>query len=835
MSDERERWLRVRGIFDQASDLDTAERDAYLDRTCDGDAALRAEVEALLDADRAAAEGFRPQIASATEALAEPSLELQEHLGPYRIESELGRGGMGVVYAAVRDDGEYRQQVAVKVMAQLLATESAAERFRNERQILADLEHPAIARLLDGGTTEHGAPYLVMEYIQGEPIDVYCRRRKASLEERLGLMVKVCRAVSHAHARLIVHRDLKPANILITTDGEPKLLDFGIAKILDGERETVQTRTGSLPLTPRYASPEQVAADSITVATDIYSLGIVLYELLSGVSPYGDVSVQSPARLAQAICDVDPVRLSVAARQAVQKGGAPPVAARRLEGELDAMVGTALRKEPERRYATVDQLAADLQRYLDGLPVTAVPDSFFYRAGKWLRRNTLVAALAALAVLALVGGLIARTVEAERANLEAARAEQEKERANLEATVANEVALFLESVFDSAGPVDATRREVTARQLLDAATERVDQLEDQPLVQARVLRVMGRAYKELALFDESEDLLKRSLEAMDRSPDATSDGYFLVHLALGNLLKERQRPPEAEVQFRAALEHVRQTDRRQGPEEIRALHQLGLMLSHQGKLEDAESMLLDAVAMAQAQPTPDLRSQLTINFILGSLYADKGDLERSHEVTKEGLRLAREVSGPKHQATVVGLINAGQGLIELGRPDEAEPYLVEAVETAESFLPAVHPLVAAAERNLGAMQARQGRLDEAETVLGQALAHHAKLYDEEQFLTQLVQSNVALVRLRQGRLDEADGLFAKSLAAIEPDFGSEHHVVGEILHFQGELRVRQGRQADARKLFERALQIREKVFGPDGGLTVETRRALAALDSSTTD
>ncbi|MEM8933560.1 MAG: tetratricopeptide repeat-containing protein kinase family protein, partial [Acidobacteriota bacterium] len=599
-------------------------------------------------------------------------------------------------------------------------------------------------------------------------------------------------------------------------------LDFGIAKILDAGDETIVTRTGALPLTPRYASPEQIAAESITVATDIYSLGIVLYELLSGASPYGEESHASPARLAVAIADIDPVRVSVAARQQQSEsdeGGA--VSSRELVGELDAIVATALRKDPSRRYASVDHFGADLRRFSDGLPVAAVPDRFAYRAGKWLRRNILPATLAAMVVLALVGGLVARTLEAQRAELE-------KERANYEATVSDRVALFLETLFDSAAPVNASSDEMTARELLGLATGRIDQLADQPLVQARVLRAIGRAHKEMALFDDAERLLERALATLESAPRAAPKHFLQAHLALGNLYKERQRPADAERQFRAALAAVEKTEQRGGADHIRALHQLGLVLSHQRQLDAAEQTLLDAVAMARAQPEPDLRSLLTISFILGSLYADKGDLERAHEVTKEGLRLAREVSGPQHQATVVGLINSGQGLIELGRPEEAEPYLAEALDSAASFLPDVHPLVAAAERNMGAMLARLGRLDEAERYLAKALDSHAKLYGEEQFLSQLVLGNVALVRLRQGRLDEADPLFAKALVAIEPDFGSEHHVVAEILHFQGELRRLQGREAEARELFERALQIRTQVFGADGILTIETRRALDA-------
>ncbi|MEM6456971.1 MAG: serine/threonine-protein kinase [Acidobacteriota bacterium] len=821
--DAKARWRQIRDCFDQASTRTGAARTAYLDAACADDPDLRREVEALLDADRRAAAAFKPQIGAAADQLLAPSVQPDDRLGAYRIVEERGRGGMGVVYQAARDDGAYAQRVAIKVMSRYLATEAAVQRFENERQILAHLAHPAIARLLDGGTTDDGAPYLVMEFVEGEPIDVHCRRRAARLDARLDLFLQVAEAVAHAHARLVVHRDLKPANILVTDDGAPKLLDFGIAKILDDERQTLTTRTGTLPLTPRYASPEQVAGAPITVATDVYSLGVVLYELLSGASPYGAVDQASPARLAQAIADVDPVRLGVAARR---MQGTPDAVASvppsRLDGELEAIVATALRKEPARRYATVDQLAADLRRYRTGQPVTAVPDSFGYRAGKWLKRNALPAALGLLVVVALVAGLVARTVEARRA-------ERQTELAQLEAAASNQVAAFLEGVFDSAAPMDADSQDVTARALLDAAVGRIDQLDDQPFVQARVLRVMGRSYKELGQLDDAEQLLTRALAALDAAPEAGPDHYFLVHSALGNALKESQQPAEAETQFRAALTQLAQTARKGSTDHIKILRQLGLMLSHQRRLDEAEMLLVEAVGMAERLPQPHLDTQLSLHFVLGSLYADQGDLERSHASMKEGLRLARMAYGDDHQATVIGLINVGQGLLELGRFDEAAPHVREAVTRATAFLPLGHPLVVTAQRNLGALLARQGQLDEAETVLQTALEGHTALYGPDQFLTQLVRSSLARIALRRGQLDAADADFATALAAIEPSFGSEHHVVAELLHVQGELRQRQGRVEEARALFDRALAIRETVFGPDGAPTRATRAARDAL------
>jgi serine/threonine protein kinase len=418
-----ERWQRVEELFLTVADRPAAEREAYLTRVCGGDEELRRELLSLLARDTN--EDFIEKPIAGVAIGLSPELgddAAGSRIGPYRLTRLVGRGGMGAVYEAVRDDAQFRQQVAIKLIKGGMDSAFVRERFVRERQILASLDHPHIARLFDGGATEDGRPYFVMEFVNGEPITDYCRRRELSLDEKLKLFRDVCSAVQHAHQKLVVHRDLKPSNILVTTDGAPKLLDFGIAKLLtpDPGEATTRTETAIRLMTPDYASPEQVRGSAITTATDVYSLGVVLYELLTARRPY-QFETYSPFEIERAICDTEAPPPSEAARE---QTGAPAKLARQLAGDLDNIVLMALRKEPGRRYQSVEQFSADLRRYLAGLPVTARPDSFVYRASKFARRHRVAVVAAALVLLSLLGGIIATTLAARQARAERDRAER---------------------------------------------------------------------------------------------------------------------------------------------------------------------------------------------------------------------------------------------------------------------------------------------------------------------------------------------------------------------------------------------------------------------------
>ncbi len=417
---EEERWRAAKEIFTGACGLDGAERAAYLETACAGKAGLREEVESLLEAD-AAAEGFleTPALAASAAVVAEalPDPQCGRRYGPYRVVAPIGHGGMGDVYDAVRDDGQYEQRVALKLLRMGFDAEFARRRFRVERQILAGLDHPNIARLLDGGATPDGRPYLVMERIDGLPLLEYCAREKLPVAARVALFLRVADAVAYAHQHLIVHRDLKPANILVTEAGEPKLLDFGIARVLEAGTAT-ESNTTSLLLTPAYASPEQARGGAIGTASDVYSLGMILFELLAGERAYlveGVPAAEAARRIAEV---VPPAPSAVARRRGDER------LAKALAGDLDNIVLMALRKEPERRYASVERLAADLERYLDNRPVSARADTTWYRASKFVRRRRGPIAAAAAIALLLVGGVAATLWQARRAEMERARAER---------------------------------------------------------------------------------------------------------------------------------------------------------------------------------------------------------------------------------------------------------------------------------------------------------------------------------------------------------------------------------------------------------------------------
>ena len=425
-----ERWKEVETILEQALEHSVEERAAFVQRNCNGDEELRREVESLLRS-HALAGNFIDQrsLFFSDEELKDDDASIAPGtvIGAYRITREIGRGGMGAVYLAERADQQYTKQVAIKLIKRGMDTDAVLRHFRNERQILAGFDHPNIARLFDGGTTGDGLPYFVMEYVEGVPINEYCAAHKISLVERLKLFGEVCAAVSYAHRHTVIHRDIKMSNILVTSDGTPKLLDFGIAKILrpGAGAEALLTMTGVRPMTPEYASPEQVRGESVTTASDVYSLGIVLYELLVGRSPYRFTS-RSPVDVAREVTDAEPARPSTAVARGKDLKF-DPMGVRNskvLKGDLDNIVLMALRKEPERRYQSVEQLSDDIRRHLGNRPVLARRDTVRYRAAKFVQRNKLAVAAALLVLASLVAGLVATTWQAHRATVEKRRAEK---------------------------------------------------------------------------------------------------------------------------------------------------------------------------------------------------------------------------------------------------------------------------------------------------------------------------------------------------------------------------------------------------------------------------
>src|SRR5260221_9134578 len=518
----RARWQKIQSLFEEVVDSGPEERIARLASSCQGDNDLRDSVEALLASDRRTEDPLVHAIGAAAESLLEEHQDrlLGTRVGPYRVVSILGQGGMSTVYRGERDDSQYQQTVAIKVLHHAILHPRLRSRLHSERHILATLDHPSIARLIDSGDLDDGTPYLVMEHVDGESIDVYCDSRTLFVRERLEMFLQVCTAVQYAHRNLIVHRDIKAANIFITGDGTAKLLDFGIAKLLAPEslsHTLPVTRLQERILTPENAAPEQVLGRAITTATDIYSLGVLLYTLLTGRSPYRLLSY-SQLQLERAICMDDPVRPSQMvvsklsgendadrSRVSDRRGLSPQRLRTRLSGDLDAIIGMAMRKEPDRRYPSVEAFAADVQRHLTGRPVRARQGDWRYHTAKFLRRH----ALAVVGIAAIMLGLsvVAGVTLWQNHRIELAREATAQERDR-----AQQVSAFLVDVFSQADPFTAQGEQPTARDLLDRGAQKILSNSNlQPEVRAQLLESMGLAYRRQGLSERAVPLLEQAV------------------------------------------------------------------------------------------------------------------------------------------------------------------------------------------------------------------------------------------------------------------------------------------------------------------------------------
>ena len=828
------RWDQIGRLFEQALEQPPDERAAFLETACP-DPALRAEVEALLDAqagaatyfadlaDRAGVPVFDEEDPTDPPAEEEPMPTLDGHVvGPYRIVREIGRGGMGTVYLAERDDAQFSRRVALKLVKRGMDTEAVLGRFLRERQILARLQHPHIARLYDGGVTDDGLPYFAMEYIDGTPIDVYCDEHRLSIDDRLRLFEDVGRAVQYAHRGLVVHRDLKPSNILVTSEGTVKLLDFGIAKLLSDEDEPAGalTRTGMRVMTPAYASPEQVRGEPVTTAADVYTLGLVLYELLTGRRPYPGAG-DTPAAIAQAVVAQEPERPSTAVRRVetvehrdgttetvtpeiVSRARAtqPDRLRRRLSGDLDTICLTALRKEPERRYASAEALVEDVRRHRAGLPVQARPDTPGYRLRKFAGRHKVGVTAAALVVLSLAGGLAAALWQGRIARQEARKAE--------------EVQTFLEGMFAVSDPNVAKGEDLTARALLDRGAERIeDELAGQPEVRAEMLGVVGRLYHTLGLYDQGEDLLRRALsvERELRGNDHPAVATRLNDLA--NILREQGDYEASEPLYHEALDIQEKRLGAVSPERATTLNNLGLLLTDKGDYEAAEPLLREVVALRRALLGEEhIEVAQSLNELAQALKFD-GDFEAAEPLYHESLALQRKLVGEEHLLVANTTENLAMLYARQGDYEAADPLLRETLAIRRNLLGEEHPDVAITLSNLGALHYVRGEYEAAEERFRAALAMHRNLLGDESPHVATDLNNVAAALKGRGAYAEAEALHRETLALQRRLYGEEHPHVAISLHNLAGALYEQGALVEAEQHFEEALAMRRRLLDPE--------------------
>lgn len=833
-----ERWRRLDDLFVRALEEPPENHLDFLRCHCGDDPSLVDEVLAMLAADAGDEIADRADDASDDPLAGIVRAELDqvtEHDGPqaedrsattplpfpslgvYRLIEEIGRGGLATVYSAERNDAQFTMRVAIKLVRRGFDTPDLLERLRLERNILARLEHPNIARLIDGGTAPDGRPYFVMEHIEGMRIDHWCERRQLTLGQRLQLFCTLCDAVHAAHGRLVLHRDIKPSNILVTRDGVPKLLDFGIAKMIGAADEealvpgfSTLTSTGMQLLTPEFASPEQVRGETLTTASDTYSLGVLLYHLVTGAPPY-TLDRQRPAEIERVVCGVKPRRPSAVVWEDASQGGASKDGAsqdgtsqdgtpRRLRlgwprrptgDDLDTILLKALRKEPERRYGSVNRLADDLQNYLQDLPVSARPDTLRYRSGKFLRRHRLPVVAATTLVLILVAAVVLTSWQArvarraqQAAEEQRAVAEAQRNEAQWERRRAEEATVFLVDLFEVSDPYRTVGERITVREVLDRGVSRLrDGLADNPLLRATLLTTTAKVYQNLSLFEESEALLQEALalrrrELGENAPDAVGSEHDLANLRL-----DQERFQEAAEDLEQVIGQRRQQDDFSAL--AAALYDAAIARRGLGQRDQAEVLLAEALELQKT--AGDTLAVAQARNLLGRLKRSEGQY------------------------------------------DTAEQVLREVLATRQQHLPKDHPLITQTLNDLAITLQQDGQLAAAEQLYRDILATHERVFGQQHHQVLTALHNLAGVLVDRGRVTEAMSLYDRSRALVSNLYGDDHPAMGRLLYIRAKAHRVAGQLDRAVPLARQAWQIQRDHFGLEHPETLRAANQLAAM------
>jgi eukaryotic-like serine/threonine-protein kinase len=847
-------WARLQALFEVAISLGPAERSDYLSRECGDDIGLRRQIDSLLDATDAGTriDGIVGRAASDLSS----SVKAGQRVGPWELVGEIGRGGMGAVFHARRADGEYEARAAVKLIGGIRTAEHL-RRFRAERQILAGLDHPNIARLLDGGSTADGVPWVAMELVSGvqvdrdggpsglsaEPITRYCDARGYDLRRRLRLFRQVLSAVQHAHQKAIVHRDLKPSNVLVAqADGEPvpKVIDFGIAKIIAAGGETSgETSHRALLGTLEYMSPEQATGshDSVDTRSDIYSLGVLLYELTTGTLPIPVETLRaaSHAELERLLCNTEPPapsrRVATGAgddalRRAAARSTQPAHLARTLRGDLDNIVCMALRHDPAQRYASVAQFADDIDRYLAGHPVSAHPSTWWYRTRRFAGRHRAEVIAAGIAVVILIGSTALFTI----------RLAAERDRALLEATKSAEIAGFLQQIFEVPDPASASGGDITARQLLDDGAERIAAgLAGQPAVRASLLGVIGRTYRGLGLYGDAVQRLDESI-ALRRSLSGDDDAETaaLLH-SLGRVKLEAGDAAGGEDALRAALALRVRLRGEEHTETASTRSALALALRARGQYEEAESLARDAVRAHRRTLTaqdPELAQSLhSLAFVLRS----RSQHEESESLGREALAIRRRILDPSHPQLLSTMANLALVLEARGTYGEAEALLAEVLERRRSRLGAEHPTTLVAHNNLAYMLWRTGQYARAEDTFREVLALGRRAFGGDHTTVAIMLNNLGAALRRAGALADAEAALREALAMNRRLLGDEHPRVASDLDNLGRVLLSAGDAAAAEDLHRAALAMHTRLVGSDDPALAASLSGLAAARAARGD
>jgi eukaryotic-like serine/threonine-protein kinase len=795
-----DRWQVVQRIFLEVEAQEDSGRAAALARACAGDEALQREVESMLRASEESGDFLEAAIGEAAGRLAAcQSRAVSGLIGPYEIVRKIGDGGMGAVYLARRADQQFEKQVAIKLVRTGIESPELLRRFRTERQILAALEHPHIARMLDGGATADGLPYVVMEYIDGEPIDQFLGTHPLSIHERLRIFLEVCTAVEYAHRNLIVHRDIKPGNILVTPAGDAKLLDFGIAKLIGTESAEV-TRAADRIMTPAFASPEQIRGEPVTTATDVYSLGVLLYRLIAGRNPFAD---DSPDRMARRICEEDPEPLGPEA------------------GDLAAIVSMAMRKEPEARYGSVGRLIDDIERYRAGFPVVARKGTWSYTAAKFARRHR-AGIIASVACLAMLTAFLATlTVQAERLR-------RQRDAAELERQEAQQVSDYLAHLFSSLNPDRPNGGATTAGELLDSAAATLDRdLQGQPAVQMRLLDIMALAYESMGAYDKSEGLFRRELVFRRAQGDQLALAATLKNLS--ETLRWRYQFPEAE---QLARESIAIRRRLLGPEHVDvadSVNTLGMSLWQSGELAEAEVAFREALRIREKAQGPNQLDAAVHMSNLAGVLRQRGNYAESETLYRRVIAIRIQKLGEDHPRTATAMNGLGLALSSQAKFREAETVLRRALELRSRMLGESHPEYLLTKADLAEAIHKQGRYAEAEKlhreVLSRRLAEHGGANHPR---TAMSLDRLGVLMADEGKFADAERLIRQSADIRRRALGERSLAAGQSLADLARVLKARGKTEEAQETARLAVDILREKLGASHPDTIAAEKVLSA-------
>lgn len=834
-----ERWEHIKKIVDKALTLSGHEREVYLYRACRKNPEICTEIEELLLAiEKSEEEQFMEPIRQYhKELIAEVYNEAKKSasgkdfigmsIGPYRVTEKVGSGGMGIVFKGERVDGEFHHQVAIKLIKKGFDTDKNIHRFKIEREILASLRHPNIAQLHDGGVTKDGLPYLIMEYIEGAPIDLYCNKHKLSIDQRLNLFKKICSVVQYAHNKLIVHRDLKTQNIYVTSEGNVKILDFGIAKLLDpklAEETLIKTLPGQKPWTPQYAAPEQIKATEITTKTDIYALGVLLHKLLTDTYPL-DLEGKSIAEIEEIIKEIPPTLASKSLANnpskeecATNRKATVAELSKKLQGDLEALVLKATRKESEYRYSSVSQLLEDVNRYQSGMPLIARKGTWKYRASKFIRRHRtgLVATvLFLLAAICLTGFYTWRI-------------SQERDRAEVQAQKAEQVTEFMMGLFESNEPGKVLGDTITARQLLDRGVDRAEKLNSQPEVKAEMMQVIGQVYQYLGQFDKAESLLEKSLVLREQILGPNHPDVADSQLSLA-ILRYTKGNYNTEALFSSAVSTYRRQLPSNHPLIAYALTNQAIALRAKGDYAAAESLFRE-VLTNYSNTNEETSSTVSIALTyLGKLLIRKENYKEADSLLRKALTIRREISGNQHPVVANILDAKGELLLAQGEHNAAEQTFREALAIRRYLFEEHHPDIAAGQFNLGVVMQKKGAHAEAESLLQNALSVYRKSFDEEDTEVAEILRHLAKNRILQGDTLSAEHLYDEALMIFRNDSQRMSHPNFSFLLLDiADMQIAEGDLSRAVLLLREAYDIRQKILSQDDWHIAEAQIKLGA-------